>query len=346
MQTEFVFRLGASAIGAAALVGFALAGPAPAAAAEVELTCAHDQPVTKGAEGYKEIQWQYFKKTVEAKSNGRIAVKVVGASQLGDAPQLVENMKIGTVDCTDTSAATGGPFIPAISILSVPYVIENLAHRERLVDVNGPMFAAVKKLVNDKLDATIVGTWHSGVRSVYHRTKPIRTPADLAGVKIRTMQSKAQVSSWKALGAAPTAIAFVEVYAALQAGVVDAAENSPMFLWSMKHYEAIKYYSLTGHLMNIGWAMISNRALAKIPADLRDMVIEAGRDGAAVGRKYDIEIDAKFMKQVVDAGVIVNEVDTAPFVALALGVHDEMAKELGGEELLAIARAEGKKAMK
>ena len=312
----------------------------------MELTCAHDQPVTAGNEGYKEIQWQHFKKTVEAKSNGRIAVKVVGASQLGEAPQLMENIKIGTVDCTDTSAATGGPFIPAISILSVPYVIENLEHRERLVDVNGPMFAAVKKLVNDAFDATIVGTWHSGVRSIYHRTKQIKTPEDLNGVKVRTMQSKAQVSSWKALGAAPTAIAFAEVYAALQAGVVDAAENSPMFLWSMKHFEAVKYYSLTKHLMNVGWAMISNRALAKIPADLRAMVLEAGRDGAAAGRKYDIEVDAKFMKQIKAAGVIVNDVDTAPFVALARGVHDEMAKDLGGEELLAIARAEAKKVMK
>ena len=342
MQINLALRMCTPAIGAAALFAFTLAGPAPAAAADVKLTCAHDQPVTAGNEGYKEIQWQFFKKTVEAKSNGRIEVDVLGAGQLGDVPQLIENMKIGTVDCTDISAATGGPFIPEISILSVPYVVENLKHRARLVDVNGPMFKAVGKLVSDKLDATIVGTEHSGMRSIYHRTKQIKTPADLVGVKVRTMQSKAQVSSWKALGAAPTAIAFAEVYAALQAGVVDAAENSPMFLWSMKHFEAIKYYSLTKHLMNTGWAMISNRALAKIPADLRAMVLEAGRDGAAAGRKYDIEVDAKFMKQIVAAGVIVNDVDTGPFVALARGVHDEMAKDLGGEELLAIARAESK----
>ena len=346
MQTEFVYRLGASALGAAALVGFALAGPAPAAAAEVELTCAHDQPVAKGAEGYKEIQWQYFKKTVEEKSNGRIAVKVLGAGQLGDVPALIENMKIGTVDCTDISAATGGPFIPAISILSVPYVIENLEHRARIVDTDGPVFAEVARLVKEKLDATLMGTEHSSVRSVYTRTKPVMTPDDLKGLKIRTMQSKAQVSSWQALGASPTAIAFAEVYAALQAGVVDAAENSPMFLWNMKHYEAVKYYSLTKHLMNTGFSMISNRALAKIPADLRDMVIEAGREGSARGRQYDIDVDSKFMKQITDAGVIVNDVDTAPFVALAVGVHDELAKELGGENLLMLAREEAKKAMK
>ena len=345
MQNDLAYRVRMATVGAMGALALALAAPAAAAAADVELTCAHDQPVAAGNEGYKEIQWQQFKKTVEANSNGRIAVEVIGAGQLGDVPQLIENMKIGTVDCTDISAATGGPFIPEISILSVPYVVENLKHRERLVDVGGPMFAAVKQLVNDKLDATIVGTQHSGMRSIYHRTKPINTPEDLKGVKVRTMQSKAQVSSWKALGAAPTAIAFAEVYAALQAGVVDAAENSPMFLWGMKHFEAIKYYSLTKHLMNTGWAMISNRALDRIPDDLRDMVIEAGRDAAAAGRAYDIEVDARFMQQIKDSGVIVNDVDTAPFVALARGVHDEMAMELGGEALLAIARAEAEKVM-
>ena len=95
--------------------------------------------------------------------------------------------------------------------------------------------------------------------------------------------------------------------------------------------------------MNTGFSMISDRALAKVPADLRDMVIEAGREGAARGRQYDIDVDSKFMKQIKDAGVIVNDVDTAPFVALAVGVHDELAKELGGEKLLALARAEAKK---
>ena len=188
MQPEFVFRLGASALGAAALVAVALAGPAPATAADVSLTCAHDQPVAKGAEGYKEIQWQHFKKTVEAKSNGRIAVKVLGAGQLGDAPQLIENLKIGTVDCTDISAATGGPFIPAISILSVPYVVENLEHRARIVDTDGPVFAEVARLVKETLDATLMGTSHSSIRSVYTRTKPVNTPDDLKGLKIRTMQ--------------------------------------------------------------------------------------------------------------------------------------------------------------
>ena len=114
----------------------------------------------------------------------------------------------------------------------------------------------------------------------------------------------------------------------------------------MKHYEAVKYYSLTKHLMTTGFSMISNRALAKIPADLRDMVIEAGREGSARGRQYDIDVDSKFMKQITDAGVIVNDVDTVPFVALAVSVHDELAKELGGEKLLAIARAEAKMVMK
>ena len=105
----------------------------------------------------------------------------------------------------------------------------------------------------------------------------------------------------------------------------------------------MKYYSLTGHLMNIGFEMIHERSINKIPADLRDMVLAAGKEAAAVGRKYDVDVDVKFMKKLTDAGIIVNEVDTAPFVGRARAVHDQMARELKGEKFLEIARAEAKR---
>ena len=317
-------------------------GTGSARAAEFTLTCAHDQPVAAGSEGYREIMWQHFKKNVEAKSNGRIEVKLFGNSQLGDEPTIVQNMLIGTVDCGSLSAANAQT-VSELQILAVPYVVENLKHRACLVDVKGPLTMEVTRLAKERLNVHVFGTEHSSVRSIYTKNKPINTPDDLKGLKVRTMPSKGQVEGWKALGAIPSAIAFSEVYAALQSGAVDGAENSPMFFWGMKHYEQVKYYSLTGHLMNIGWEIIHDRALQKLPADLRPMVLQAGLEASLVGQKYDIDVDEKFLNQLKGAGIVINTVDTKPFVARAAAVHDSLAKELKGEKVLEIVRAEGKR---
>lgn len=328
--------------GLSVLAAVAFLSGTDARAAEVTLKCAHDQPVAAGNEGYREIHWQHFKKIVEERSKGRIEVTVFGNSQLGDEATIVQNMLIGTVDCGQISAANAQT-VSEMQILAVPYVVENLKHRACLVDPKGPLTVEVTRLAKERLNSHVIGTEHSSVRSIYTKNKPIKTPDDLKGLKVRTMPSKGQVEGWKALGAIPSAIAFSEVYAALQSGAVDGAENSPMFFWGMKHYEQVKYYSLTGHLMNLGWELITDRALQKVPADLRQMVIDAGQEATAVGRKYDIDIDEKFLNQLKGAGIIINEVDTKPFVARASAVHDSLAKELKGEKILEIVRAEGKR---
>ena len=337
-----LFKLSATlAAGCVVAIGLAVQS---ASAAEVKIVCAHDQPVTPGNEGYKEIQWQYFKKAVEERSKGRIEVQVIGAGQLGDSPQLVEGMKIGTVDCTDISGASAGPFIPPMQLAAVPYLVESIKHRDRLIAESGPFYAEMKKLVWDYLKAHTVGANTASVRSVYNSKKPIKSPDDLVGLKIRTMQSPAQVKSWKALGAVASALPFAEVYAGLQSGVIDGAENSPMFLWGMKHHEVTKYYSKTNHLINIGFVFIHDRAFQKIPADLRDMVLKAGSEACAAARKYDNDVDEKFLDQITKAGVVINEVDPAPFVAKITPVHEELAKEYKAENLLKIIRDEAAKA--
>ena len=327
-------------LGSLAVAVVLAVGSGVALAAEVKLVCAHDQPVT----GTSEPMWQYFKREVEKRSQGRIEVQVIGQALLGDVPQLIDNMAIGTVDCTIVGGSSAGPFIPPYSIAAVPYLVESLEHRALLTDVDRPFFKAVAKLTKKYLNAHAMGTGTSSRRSIYNSKRPITHPDDLKGLKLRTMQSKVQVESWKALGAAATALAFAEVYAGLQAGVIDGAENSPMFLWNMRHYEAIKYYSLTNHLMNTNINMLSDSAYQRIPEDLRDMVMQAGKEAGDVSKKWDLESDADFMKKILDAGVIVNEVDTAPFVALIRPLHDKMAEELGPEavELVRIIREEAK----
>jgi tripartite ATP-independent transporter DctP family solute receptor len=320
-------------IAAAALVA---ANTTPAPAADITLRCAHDH----NKEGFYEIIWQTFKSLVEPLSSGRIEVKIFGGAQLGDEAQLLENMKIGTVDCAGSSVGNIGGHIPKAGLLGVPYIIQNDKHRMRVVDGKGKFFKALSDVVKETGNFRALGMTTAGVRSVYNSKRPIITPDDLKGMKIRVMTSDTQVKSWKALGAVPTAMAFSEVYTGLMTGAVDAAENSPMFLWTMKHFEGVKYYSITAHMVATGVTMISEKAYQKLPEDLRAIVMAAGDTATAVGRFYDEQSNKVFMRKVIAAGIKVNEVDTAPFVAKTASLHDQFAKSLHAEGLLKVLRAE------
>ena len=326
--------------GIAAITLFSLSSVS-ALAADFTLRCAHDN--TK--DGFYEIIWQTFKTLVEPLSDGRIEVKIIGGGQLGDEAQLVENMKIGTVDCAGSSVGNIGGHIPKAGLLGVPYIIQNSNHRERIVDSKGRFFAALSEVVGESGDWRALGMTTAGTRSVYNSVRPINTPEDLDGLKIRVMTSDTQVKSWKALGAVPTAMAFSEVYTGLMTKTIDAAENSPMFLWTMKHFEGVKYFSLTSHMVATGVTMMSEKTYQKLPPDLQKIVLESGAMATRVGRFYDLQANQRFMRQVVDAGIIVNEVDTGPFVAKTAHLHDEFAKNLGAEDLLMVLREEAKAAM-
>jgi tripartite ATP-independent transporter DctP family solute receptor len=327
-------------LGSVAAAAFAAVNATPAPAAEITLRCAHDQAKT----GFYEIIWQTFKTLVEPLSGGRIEVKIFGGAQLGDEAQLLENMKIGTVDCAGSSVGNIGGHIPKAGLLGVPYIIQNDKHRMRVVDGKGKFFKALSDVVKETGNFRALGMTTAGVRSVYNKKRPIITPDDLKGMKIRVMTSETQVKSWKALGAVPTAMAFAEVYTGLMTGAVDAAENSPMFLWNMKHYEGVQYYSLTAHMVATGVTMISEKAYQKLPEDLRDIVMAAGDKATEVGRAYDEEANKGFMKKVLAAGIKVNKVDTAPFVAKTASLHDQFAKSLKAEGLLKVLRSEAKAA--
>ena len=324
---------------ATAFVAAVIAAPATEAA-EVTLVCAHDQPVTKGAEGQREIELQTFKKLVEQNSNGRIEVKVIGGGQLGDMPQIYENLRLGTIDCSGFDAATAGPFIPEYSFVGAPLVVQSRKHADLLSDPSRPYFKTIAKLLREKMKVVAIGAFSVPPRNIYSNIRPVTKPEDLKGLKFRTMQSPIQLRSWKILGAAPLAVAFQELYSALQTGVVDAAENPAFLVWGTKQYETIKYYSLTQHQINTGMVVITEHALNKVPEDLRQVVIDAGPVAAAAGTKYVWDSNEKYIELLKGAGIKVVEVDNKPFVEKIAPLHDELAKEYKAENLLKIIREE------
>lgn len=283
----------------------------------------------------------YFAEQVKERTNGQVQIDIYPQSQLGSELELAEGLRIGTIDFAVGSVGNLTPLIPEGGLLGVPYIIESQDHLNKLIDPNGAFLEALSnKIASKDIGIVLLGMPTNGVRSIYNDVRPIYTPEDLKGLKIRVMTSDIQMKAFDAMGAAPTAVAFNELYSALQHKVVDGAENSPLLLWSMKHYECAKYLSLTEHMIATGLFIMSERTYEKLPADLRDIVIEVAHEAVAKELEFDLEESGNALERLKEWGVQVNEVDKQPFIDLTAHLHQEVAEQYNCTDLLEIIRKE------
>jgi tripartite ATP-independent transporter DctP family solute receptor len=322
--------------------GFALAlglaFSANHAMAETRLHIAHDQPET----GTLHILFTEFKRLVEERTKNEVQVRVTCCGTLGDNERTTESVRLGTLDGTAAAVGNLGGYLPKVALLSAPYIIENEDHLAAVVDEKGPVFAEIKAIAEESGEFVLGGVFITGSRSVYNTKRPINTPKDLEGIRMRVMSTDVQMKAWGALGASPTSLAFSEVYTGLMTGVIDAAENSPMFYYNMKHFEQAKYFSLTNHQYSSGLVLFARKSIEKIPEQWRDVVLQASFDATAVSRDYDRKANMEFMEQLKSSGVTINEVKLDEFVSLSRPLHGEIAKSIGAETLLEKIQAAAK----
>jgi len=218
-------------------------GPkAPAAPSQIILKAAdiqpEDYPTTMGM--------KYMAKLLDERTNGRIKVQVYGGAQLGQEKETIEMTQAGTIAFNRINAAPLVSFSPAMGVYSMPYLFRDEDHLWKVLD--GPIGTGLLKGMES---SNLVGLayYDSGARSFYTKGKPIKTPTDIKGMKIRVQPSKIFIDLITSLDAAPTPMSYGDVYSGLRTGIVDGAENNPPSLWTSKHYEVAKYYSLDEHSM-------------------------------------------------------------------------------------------------
>jgi len=244
---------------------FAFAFSAVAQAQPIVIKFSHvvavDTPKGKGAE--------YFKKLAEERTNGRVKVEVYPNSSLFKDGEEMEALQLGSVQMLAPSLAKFGPLgVREFEVFDLPYVFDDYADLHKVT--GGPVGAGLMKKLESK---GIVGLafWDNGFK-VMSANKPIRTPADYKGLKMRIQSSKVLGDEMKALGAIPQVMAFSEVYQALQTGVVDGTENTPSNFYTQKMQEVQKYLALSDHGY-IGYALITNKKFWDgLPADIRTML--------------------------------------------------------------------------
>lgn len=245
-------------------------------------------------------------------SDGQMRIDIYPSGQLGVERETVELLQIGSLAMTKVSTAPLEAFVPSMKVFSIPYLFRDRDHYFRVLDSD----IGKSLLVSTEITRVRgLGYYDSGSRSFYTKDRPIRTPADLEGLKIRVMQSQTAVQMISALGGSPTPISFGEIYTALQQGVVDGAENNAPSFYLSGHYEAARYFSLDEHTAVPDILLISTRIWYSLGAQQQAWLQAAVDDSVIYQRALWKASTEEALAAVRAAGVEVIYPDKAPFQA-------------------------------
>ena len=312
----------------------ALLGPA-AAQQKLVLKFAHHAPVTfpyqDGALKFKEI--------AERLSGGKLEVQVFGGAQLGGERDLLEGIKLGTLHMCIGAGGLAN-FAPAYNIVQLPFLIKNQEHMVKIAD--GPAGKLLAQRIEEQGGYKVLGYFSTGDSGIQTVRGPVRTPADLKGVKIRVMENPALIESMRALGANPTPLPFPELYTSMKQGVVEGATIDYTALWTTKVYEAVKYVTEPGFhfLSEPRPILISAKFLASQPADVQQWLAQAGAESAVYERSLFKDRQGKAIEDLRAKGLQFAKMDDRAFLEAMRPVWQKVAATYKAEDILdAIVKA-------
>ena len=261
-----------------------------------------------------------FAERVKEKTAGRYEVFVAHSAMLGDDAAMITALRSGSLDMSANSQGAISAAVPEYAALGLPFLFPAIEKAWTLLD--GP----VGKELAEKSAAkgmVVLGYWDNGIRQITNSKRPIKVPADVKGLKVRTPPDPVTVDIMQALGADAQQIKFAELYVALQQGVVDGQENPLTNIVSSKLYEVQKYLSLSGHKYEVTPFLIGKRAWERLPAADQKIFQDAATEATALQRKLSKEADEKLLVELKGKGVQVDSVDRAQFVAATKPVYDK-----------------------
>jgi tripartite ATP-independent transporter DctP family solute receptor len=313
-------------IGAAAVAALLALSAQPAAAQELRGWNVH-VPDYPGS-----VAMDHFARIVAERTQNRVRPKVFHSAQLGNQDVAIQQMQLGAIDFAVFNFIPLNNVVPETVAASLPFVFRSVAHLHKVMD--GPIGADIGKAMEAK-NMVALAYYDSGSRSFYNSRRPIRTPDDMKGMKIRVQASDMYVALMAALGANATPIPFGEVFTALQSGVVDGAENNWPSYESTRHYEVAKHYTLNEHTMTPEVFAVARTTWARIsPAD-QAIVRAAAVESAQMQRKLWAEREVSSRKKVEAAGaMIVDNVDKGPWIAAMKPVYDRFGASAQVKPLL------------
>ncbi|MDJ1464632.1 TRAP transporter substrate-binding protein [Nitratireductor sp. GZWM139] len=281
-----------------------------------------------------------FARRVNEKLDGKAVVKVFDSSQLGKDKDMLQKIKLGTMHLTLPSS-TMPDIASEYAIFDLPFLV---ADREHLTKIDETLFKDVLVPAAMEQGYRPLAIWENGFRQITNNERPINTPEDLKGLKIRTPNSSWRVAMFKEYGSNPTPMGFSEVFVALQTGVIDGQENPLTNIAAGKLDEVQEYLSLSGHVYSPAYPTVGVAAFEKLDPEVQTVLAETAQEVAIWARETGASKDGDLLKQLEENGMKVNKADRAAFVAASKPLYDKFAAEVeNGQAMIdqALSLADG-----
>ncbi|WP_264214298.1 TRAP transporter substrate-binding protein [Leisingera thetidis] len=312
--------------GAAALLAGAIAQPVLAAETTIRVAS------VTGPSHHHNVSLRWFADRVAARDAG-LTIQVLDGAQLGGERDYIEGMMLGSIQMAQVSTAPVSGFIPEFDLFSLPYLIRDTDHFKAVV--SGPVGAQYGELAEAR-GFKILAWFDNGYRNVFNKVRPVVTPEDMTGLKIRVMESPLMVNTVNAMGGSATPMSYSELYTALEQGVLDGGENAAGNVVNDKFYEVSSYLSLTQHFRPPGIVAISMSTWNGLTAEQQSVLSEE----ALALQDYEIQLTAEVgdaaLKELEAKGMAINEANVAAFAERMGPVYEDFISKHGGEVLKAV----------
>lgn len=272
-----------------------------------------------------------FGEKVTELTEGRVTFTYYYDNALGGEREVVEGMLIDSIDMGITSTGPIGGFVPEFFVFDMPYLFDNHDHAHAVLD--SEIGDELVDLLKETANVQILGWMENGFRHETNSVRPITTPEDLQGIKHRTQESEVQIDTWTALGANATPMAWPEVYAALQQGVMDSQENPLPTIVDVRFYEVQDYLALTQHVYSPAPIMISGRFWDSLTPEDQALFQEAADHAVPIQREASYEQEQAAVATLESHGMEVTEPDLELFSQAVEPVYEKWAPELGEERI-------------
>lgn len=272
-----------------------------------------------------------FKEIVEKNSNGRIVVEIYPNGQVGGEREMIEAIQLGNLTMAAPSASPLVPFAKEMAIFDAPFLFTERDQAYSVLDGE-----VGQELLDSLLDKGLqpLVYWENGFRHITNNGDPIKSVNDMEGLKFRTLESPIQIKMWNATGANSTAIAFTELYAALQQKTIDAEENTLPLIVSQKFYEVQENLTLSGHLYGPWVVIMNNQFYESLPEDLQKVVMDAAIEVQEYNRQLSKEDEEKALEYLKQQGMNIIEIGEAEkneFKEKMSTVYEDIKAEVGAE---------------
>ncbi|MBQ07948.1 MAG: C4-dicarboxylate ABC transporter substrate-binding protein [Roseobacter sp.] len=315
-----------------------------AVAATLFTATAQAETVLRGASMFDEEHaftktLRKFEELVGEKYDGDVTFDLRLNGELGVESDYVTFLNQGVaIDYTILAPSNMAKFAPSIPLMDMPFLFRDLDHWNAVL--SSDVLAPLEDELLEKADIKIVGYTGGGTRNLLSK-QPVVTFDDLKGHKMRVMGAPIQAQIFQALTAAPSAIAYNEVYNAIQTGVIAGFENEAASIQNLKFYEVAPNLTLTRHSITVRPIVMSGKTFNSLPEDLQAVVLEAGEEAGAYGRELESREDGVKLQEMVDAGQLtVSEFENRDkMLEMVKPVQDAYAAEIGASDLLEAVRA-------